>query len=103
MPAVKAAFLASVLSAWAGAAAPSPVPLEAVGASTPAEAIVLGIAQDGGVPHAGCRQRLCVEARRDPAKRRLVASLGLFDRTAGKRFIVDATPDFGLQMDALGG
>lgn len=67
------------------------------------EAVVLGIAQDGGVPHAGCHQRLCVEARRDTAKRRSVASLGLVDRDAGKRFLVDATPDFGLQIERLGG
>ena len=67
------------------------------------EAIVLGIAQDGGVPHLGCRQELCVEARRDPSKRRLVASLGLIDRTARRRFIVDATPDFPEQVDLLGG
>ena len=26
--------------------------------------VVLGIAQDGGVPHLGCRQKLCVDARR---------------------------------------
>jgi pyrroloquinoline quinone biosynthesis protein B len=67
------------------------------------EAVVLGIAQDGGVPHAGCRQALCVEARRNPAKRRLVASLGLVDAAAGKRFLIDATPDFAEQMDRLGG
>jgi pyrroloquinoline quinone biosynthesis protein B len=67
------------------------------------EAIVLGIAQDGGVPHAGCHQTLCNEARNDPAKRRRVASLGLFDPAAGKRFLVDATPDFADQMEALGG
>ena len=67
------------------------------------EATVLGVAQDGGVPHAGCRQALCVEARRDPAKRVLVASLGLIDSDAGKRFLVDATPDFAAQMEKLGG
>ena len=67
------------------------------------EAVVLGIAQDGGVPHAGCHQKLCSEARKDPSKRRLVASLGLFDRTAGKRFLVDATLDFAEQMERLGG
>jgi pyrroloquinoline quinone biosynthesis protein B len=67
------------------------------------EAVVLGIAQDGGVPHAGCHQALCVEARRDPVKRRLVASLGLVDAAAGKRFLIDATPDFAEQMDRLGG
>ena len=66
------------------------------------EAVVLGIAQDGGVPHLGCRQKLCVEARRDPSKRRRVASLGLVDTIAGKRFVIDATPDFAEQVARLG-
>lgn len=71
--------------------------------AAPPEAVVLGIAQDGGVPHAGCHQALCEEARRDLSKRRLVASLGLLDPAAGKRFLIDATPDFALQMERLGG
>jgi len=66
------------------------------------EAVVLGIAQDGGVPHIGCLQKLCVEARRDRSKRRLVASLGLIDDRAGKRFVIDATPDFAEQVERLG-
>jgi pyrroloquinoline quinone biosynthesis protein B len=66
------------------------------------EAVVLGIAQDGGVPHLGCLQKLCVEARRDRSKRRLVASLGLVDDRAGKRFVIDATPDFAEQVERLG-
>jgi pyrroloquinoline quinone biosynthesis protein B len=66
------------------------------------EAVVLGIAQDGGVPQLGCRQKLCVDARRDPSKRRLVASLGLVDDRAGKRFVIDATPDFSEQVARLG-
>jgi len=32
-------------------------------------AVVLGIAQDGGVPHIGCRQERCEGARRDPSRR----------------------------------
>ena len=67
------------------------------------EAVVLGIAQDGGVPHLGCRQELCVRARRDPSARKLVASLGLVDHVSGRRFVIDATPDFALQVDRLGG
>ncbi|HTO86408.1 MAG TPA: MBL fold metallo-hydrolase [Thermoanaerobaculia bacterium] len=67
------------------------------------EAVVLGIAQDGGVPHLGCRQALCVEARKDPSKRRLVASLGLIDTAARKRLLIDATPDFQEQVERLGG
>lgn len=78
--------------------------LAAAAASTAnPSAVVLGIAQDGGVPHAGCHQRLCVEARRDPSKRRLVASLGLVDPRTGGRYLIDATPDFGAQMERLGG
>ena len=67
------------------------------------EGVVLGMAQDGGVPHLGCRQALCVEARRDPTKRRMVASLGLVDAAAGKRFLIDATPDLAAQVELLGG
>jgi pyrroloquinoline quinone biosynthesis protein B len=67
------------------------------------EAIVLGVAQDGGVPHMGCRQPLCVRARKDPRLARRVASLGIVDRAAGKRFVIDATPDFAAQVDRLGG
>jgi pyrroloquinoline quinone biosynthesis protein B len=67
------------------------------------EAVVLGIAQDGGVPHLGCRQELCVHARRDPSARKLVASLGLVDHASGRRFVIDATPDFAAQVDRLGG
>lgn len=66
------------------------------------EAVVLGIAQDGGVPHLGCQQERCVRARRDPSARRLVAALGLVDHAAGRRFIIDATPDFAAQVDRLG-
>lgn len=55
------------------------------------------------MPHAGCHQPLCEEARRDRSKRKLVASLGLTDPAAGKRFVIDATPDFAEQMERLGG
>jgi pyrroloquinoline quinone biosynthesis protein B len=72
-------------------------------ATAEVQAVVLGIAQDGGVPHLGCRQTLCVEARKDPTRRRRVASLGLIDGKAGKRFLIDATPDFESQVAALGG
>jgi len=66
-----------------------------------AHAVVLGIAQDGGVPHIGCRGEPCVSARRDPARRERVACLGLVDERAGVRFLVDATPDLASQLDSL--
>jgi pyrroloquinoline quinone biosynthesis protein B len=63
--------------------------------------VVLGIAQDGGVPHIGCRQSLCVRARRDPSRRQRVASVGLIDDRAGQRFLIDATPDMAAQLESL--
>jgi pyrroloquinoline quinone biosynthesis protein B len=73
-----------------------------VSPSEPAvRAVVLGIAQDGGVPHIGCRQELCVSARSDPSRRQRVASLGLVDERAGARFLVDATPDLASQLESL--
>jgi pyrroloquinoline quinone biosynthesis protein B len=67
----------------------------------PVRAVVLGIAQDGGVPHIGCTQPLCVRARRDPRRRERVACLGLVDDRAGERFLIDATPDLPSQLDSL--
>jgi pyrroloquinoline quinone biosynthesis protein B len=66
-------------------------------------AVVLGVAQDGGFPHIGCRQDACIEARRNPALARRVASLGLIDGSSGQRFLIDASPDLPAQVAALGG
>lgn len=63
--------------------------------------IVLGTAQDGGVPQAGCRQPYCERARRDPSFARAVASLAVIDTTARRTFLVDATPDARNQIDYL--
>jgi pyrroloquinoline quinone biosynthesis protein B len=77
----------------------SPWPVS--GAEPGVRAVVLGIAQDGGVPHIGCHQELCVAARRDPGRRQRVASLGLIDDRAGARFLIDATPDLPSQIESL--
>ena len=78
---------------------PSFVP--AVSDPSPVRAVVLGIAQDGGLPHIGCRQPVCVAARKDPARRQRVACLGLIDDASGQRFLIDATPDLASQLDSL--
>lgn len=64
-------------------------------------AIVLGIAQDGGYPQAGCNRDDCVAAWRDPSLRRRVASLGIVDPVSGERWMIDATPDFPTQLRVL--
>jgi pyrroloquinoline quinone biosynthesis protein B len=75
------------------------LPLPWVVAQTPVRAVVLGIAQDGGVPHIGCSQELCVRARQDPARRERVACLGLI--AGEKRFLLDATPDLPSQIESV--
>ena len=65
------------------------------------EAILLGTAQDGGVPQAGCYCANCGPARTDPTRRRLVACLGLVDHTTRQSWLIDATPDFREQLHTL--
>ncbi len=65
------------------------------------EAVLLGVAQDAGVPQLGCDCANCRAARADPATRQIAVSLGLVDHAAGASWIIDATPDFGTQYDWL--
>ncbi len=62
---------------------------------------LLGVAQDGGLPQPGCHCPNCEAARANPALRQMVVSLGLVDATAGQSWLIDATPDFPAQYDAL--
>lgn len=61
--------------------------------------LVLGTAQDGGIPHLGGSSAADQAARRDPAARRLVASLLIVDPASRKRWLVDATPDVAEQLE----
>lgn len=60
--------------------------------------IVLGVAQDGGYPHAGCEKVCCTKARKKPANHRNVASVALVDPSQDKWWLFDATPDFPDQL-----
>lgn len=62
--------------------------------------IVLGTAQDGGFPHAGCACAACAAARSHPALARRVASIGLVG-ASGQTLLVDATPDLTSQLASL--
>lgn len=55
---------------------------------------VLGIAQDGGYPHAACEKACCAPVWGDPAERKLVSCLALIDPGSGQSWMFDATPDF---------
>ncbi len=64
------------------------------------ETVVLGIAQDGGVPHPGCSCARCDAAASGRSPRRHVACLGLTDGT--RHVLFDATPDLPAQLRMLG-
>jgi len=64
-------------------------------------AIVLGIAQDGGYPQAGCNRPDCIAAWRNPRLRQRVASLAIIDPQSHQRWIIDATPDFPSQLRTI--
>ena len=62
--------------------------------------VVLGIAQDGGSPHAGCEKRCCKELWTNGDKEK-VSCVGIVDPRSGKSWMIDATPDFPEQYRIL--
>ena len=65
--------------------------------------VVLGIAQDAGIPHLNCQQPLCASIRAGKRRAERVSSVGLVDRASGRAYLFDATPDFNSQVHALTG
>tara|TARA_B100000575_G_scaffold287780_1_gene286669 strand:+ start:1389 stop:2303 length:915 start_codon:yes stop_codon:yes gene_type:complete len=59
---------------------------------------VLGIVQDAGYPHIGCKKNCCKEV--SPGDY-FVSCLGLVDKTNNKRYLFDATPDIHNQINLL--
>ena len=55
--------------------------------------LVLGIAQDGGVPQAGCQKSCCTSGRHEA-----VSSLALVEPAGHRWWLFDATPDFTAQL-----
>lgn len=62
-------------------------------------ALVLGTAQDGGLPQLGGNAQPDRVARQDSKQRRLVASLLVVDPGSEERFLLDATPDIREQAE----
>ena len=62
--------------------------------------VVLGIAQDGGYPHAGC-SKICCEKLWTSLKHEKVASIGIIDQRTKQSWLIDATPDFATQIHIL--
>lgn len=66
---------------------------------SPPFVLVVGTAQDGGIPHLGGVAAPDLAARRDPSMGRRVASLLIADPASGRRWLVDATPDVAAQLE----
>lgn len=64
------------------------------------ETIVLGVAQDGGVPHVGCNKVCCREARRR-GERLYPACIAIHDRRDGKLCLIECTPRIEPQLAML--
>ena len=62
--------------------------------------VVLGIAQDGGVPQAGSKEH---PAWNEPTLRRHAVSLALVDPATSQRWLFEATPDLREQLHRLDG
>ncbi|MEZ5977668.1 MAG: MBL fold metallo-hydrolase [Planctomycetota bacterium] len=65
--------------------------------------VVLGTAQDGGLPQIGCERACCERVRAHPELARRVTSLLLVDPRDGKRWLIDASPDLPEQVASVAG
>ena len=62
---------------------------------------VLGIAQDAGYPHIGCKKKCCVNFYNGNNKKQKVVSLGLIDNENKQKWLFEATPDISTQLAIL--
>ena len=63
--------------------------------------VILGIAQDGGAPHAACTKECCINKWDNPKLHNQVSSIGIVDPLTNEIWMIDATPDFSLQLNTL--
>lgn len=63
--------------------------------------VVLGIAQDGGMPHAGCEKTCCKDLWNPPEIQLKVSSIAIIDPDTKRAWMIDATPDFPTQLYSI--
>ena len=80
---------------------PTASPTTTLAASEEPFVLVLGTAQDGGYPQAGCRKSCCQRAWDQPSATRYVVSLAIIDPRSKERWLVECTPDFKQQLRLL--
>lgn len=64
-------------------------------------ALILGVAQDGGYPQAGCQKDCCRAVWPDLKRHGSVSCLAVVDPVSGQSWLFDATPDFAEQLHRL--
>lgn len=64
-------------------------------------AIVLGSAQDAGLPHVACQKAHCVASRADVSLRRRASCVAVLEPKSKSAFMFDATPDFPSQLNDI--
>jgi pyrroloquinoline quinone biosynthesis protein B len=63
--------------------------------------LVLGVAQDGGYPQAGCRKQCCRAVWEHKIPHQTVSSIAIVDPISQQKWIIDATPDYAEQLQLL--
>ena len=63
--------------------------------------VVLGVAQDGGAPHAACEKTCCINKWNNPNLHNKVSSIGIVYPVTNEVWMIDATPDFAEQLHFL--
>jgi pyrroloquinoline quinone biosynthesis protein B len=76
-------------------------PYQSIGQKKKPFLIVLGVAQDGGFPQAGCKKSCCEKSWINPNKREYVSCVAWVDPIRKKYWLFDATPDMPEQMNYL--
>ena len=94
---LRAAALVAAVAAWCSCVASS---RRSEAAPDDVDLFVLGVAQDGGVPHFGCNRECCERARREGLTLS-PACLGVVERKSGHLLLVEATPQVEAQTAML--
>lgn len=63
--------------------------------------MVLGVMQDGGLPHMACQKSCCLTSDFRLRSRKGVVSLGLYDHRFDQRYLFEATPDLTQQWQQM--
>ena len=62
---------------------------------------ILGVAQDGGYPHANCKKECCNKAWQDKALIKHPSSIAIVNQKLKKYWLIDVTPDIKHQIHLL--